>query len=74
MAANPIAILNGTLTSGNTQDLIVHQSSTGDFIIGSKITGGIALTKSGTGRVTLTNAANDYTGVTYVNGGTCVTM
>lgn len=69
IAANPISILNGTLTSGNGADLIVHQYSTGDFIIGSKITGGIALTKSGPGRLVLANGANDYTGATYVNAG-----
>ena len=70
VGANPISILNGTLTSGNGTDLIIHHYTTGDITIGSQITGGIGLTKSGAGRLILTNAANSYNGGTFVNAGT----
>jgi fibronectin-binding autotransporter adhesin len=70
VGGNPLAILNGTLTSGNNTDLIFHQYAAGDLTIGSQITGSISLTKSGSGRLILANAANTYTGTTYVNAGT----
>jgi len=80
VGAFPVAINNGTLTSGNGQDLIVFQNDTsaaGTLTISSKITGSIGLTKSGgttttanTGLLNLTNGANDFTGPINVNGGT----
>ena len=64
---------NGTITSGNGQDLIVSQNSTASMIISSVIAnnGGtsIGLTKSGPGPLTLTGA-NSYTGGTIINSGT----
>lgn len=63
----------GNLTSGNGQDLIVNHRNGGAaeaFTVGSKITGAIGLTKTGGGTLILTNPANDYTGATYILGGT----
>lgn len=64
-----VSINNNNLTSGNGQDLIVHQNSTAaNLTIASAITGSIGLTKSGAGNLILTGT-NTYTGGTYVNGG-----
>ncbi|WP_265595525.1 autotransporter-associated beta strand repeat-containing protein [Verrucomicrobium sp. BvORR106] len=64
-----VSINNNNLTSGNGQDLIVHQHSTAaNLTIASAITGSIGLTKSGAGNLVLTGT-NTYTGGTYVNGG-----
>ncbi len=49
----------GTLTSGNTTDLIVNQFDTaGAFTISAPITGSIGLTKSGPGTLILTGSSN----------------
>ncbi len=63
-----------TLTSGNNLDLVVIQNSAaGVATIASKITGvGIGLTKSGVGTLVLGNAANDYTGGTFINSGALI--
>lgn len=64
-----VSINNNNLTSGNGQDLIVHQHSTAaNLTIASAITGSIGLTKSGAGNLILTGT-NTYNGGTYVNGG-----
>ena len=63
-----------TLTSGNSQDLIVIQNNqASSMTINAQITGSIALTKSGAGTLVLTNTSNNstgWTGVTYINQGT----
>jgi len=68
---NALTITGGTsLTSGNGQDLIVHQYNTANTLtIATKITGGIGVTKAGPGTLIL-SGTNDYTGQTFVNGGT----
>jgi fibronectin-binding autotransporter adhesin len=70
--ANPTLITSGTLASGNGQDLIVIQNNTNAVLtIDSTITGATGLTKSGGGQLILTGT-NDYTGPTFLNGGTTV--
>ncbi len=72
--ANGVSFNNGTLASGNGQDLIVINNNvtgaTGAVTINSQITGGaaMALTKSGPGTLVLGNAANSY-GKTFLNNG-----
>ena len=71
VAANAVTINNGSLTSGNGADLIVHQHNTnaaGTLTIASRITGNIGLTKSGGGTLVLSNGANDFTGTTHIGG------
>ena len=75
VGANAVAINNNNLTSGNGQDLIIHQYNTGGgMTIGANITdngGAIGLTKSGTGTLTLTpNTANTFSGQLTLNAGT----
>ena len=68
VGANAVAINNNVLTSGNGQDLIIHQYNTlGGMTIGANIVDAsgvpIGLTKSGPGALTLTpNAANTFSG------------
>ena len=71
MGNNASIITGGTsLTSGNGQDLVVHQHNTANTLtIATKITGGIGVTKAGPGTLIL-SGTNDYTGQTFVNGGT----
>ena len=74
VGANAVAINNNLLTSGNGQDLIIHQYNTlGGMTIGANIvdgTGSIGLTKSGPGALTLTpSAANTFTGPLTLNAG-----
>ena len=74
VGANAATINNNTLTSGNGQDLIVHQSNTSAAMtISSQITNNgstsIGLTKSGAGTLTLTGT-NSYSGTTTINAGT----
>ena len=75
VGANLSTITGGTaLTSGNGQDLIVHQYDTiGDLLINSLVvdnTGtSIALTKTGGGKLIL-GGANTFTGPAYINAGT----
>ena len=75
VANNTVAINNNNLTSGNGQDLIIHQYNTGaGMTIGANIVdngGPIGLTKSGPGALTLTpNAANTFSGQLTLNAGT----
>ena len=75
VGVNAVAINNNNLTSGNGQDLIIHQLNTGGgMTIGANIVdngGPIGLTKSGQGALTLTpNSANTFTGPLTVNAGT----
>jgi len=75
VGANAVAINNNNLTSGNGQDLIIHQYNTGSgMTIGANITdnsGSIGLTKTGTGALTLTpNSANTFSGQLTLNAGT----
>ncbi|HEV2692086.1 MAG TPA: autotransporter-associated beta strand repeat-containing protein [Verrucomicrobiae bacterium] len=75
VGANAVAINNNVLTSGNGQDLIIHQYNTlGGMTIGANIVDGaspIGLTKSGPGALTLTpNAANTFSGQLTLNAGT----
>ena len=75
VGANDVAINNNNLTSGNGQDLIIHQYNTlGTLTIGANIVdnnGAIGLTKSGQGALTLTpNTANTFTGPLTLNAGT----
>ena len=74
VGANQTTITNAALTSGNGQDLIVHQYDTlGNLVIHSIVTDNgatsIALTKTGGGTVVL-GGANSYSGLTYINQGT----
>ena len=69
VGANATLITGGTLTSGNGQDLIVIQNNTNAALnLAATVTGAVGFTKSGSGQLILT-AANDYTGTTYLNGG-----
>ncbi len=75
VGADNYGITGGTLKgSGGTQkELVVHQYGDGNLTIGSVIAdngAATALVKAGTGTLTLTNAANSFTGNTYLNGGT----
>ena len=68
---NAVSISGGTLTTGNSNELIVHAYNSGGTTISSTITGTGGLTKSGADSLTLSGtAANTYTGVTTVNAGT----
>lgn len=74
VGSSAAAIVGGSLTSGNGQDLIVLQNNTGNaFTIGAAITNNgatpITLTKAGAGTLVLTGA-NSYTGGTCVGAGT----
>ena len=75
VGANQSTITGGSaLTSGNGQDLIIHQYDlTGNLVINSKITDNgatsIALTKTGAGTVIL-GTNNTYSSATYINAGT----
>ena len=75
VGANAIAINGGQLTSGSGQELIVNQFNTAAnpaMTISSQITDNgnpVSLTKAGTGTLILTGA-NNYTGNTYIGGGT----
>jgi len=74
VGANAVAINNNNLTSGNGQDLIIHQYNTsGGMTIGANIVdngGAIGLTKSGFGALTLTpNTANTFSGQLTLNSG-----
>ncbi len=74
VGASPSSITGGSLTSGNGQDLVVHQyDTTSALTIASAITDNgatpIAVTKSGPGALVLTGA-NSYTGGTFLNDGT----
>ena len=74
VGANAVAINNNLLTSGNGQDLIIHQYNTaGTMTIGANIVdngGAIGLTKSGPGALTLTpNSANTFSGPLTLNAG-----
>lgn len=65
VAGNGPAITGGNITSGNSQDLIVHMTG-GNSSIASRITGGLAFTlggPGGTGNFTLSNSNNDITGI-----------
>lgn len=65
-----LSITNGFLTTGNTNDLIIHNYGTGGLTISADITGATqAVTFAGTGITTLAGA-NSYTGTTYLVGGT----
>jgi autotransporter-associated beta strand protein len=73
---NAVAIASGgsggtnTLTSGNTQDLIVNQYNTANNLtISLPITGSIAVTESGPGTLVLSSGSNSYSNGTIVNGG-----
>ncbi|MES2924929.1 MAG: autotransporter-associated beta strand repeat-containing protein [Verrucomicrobiota bacterium] len=70
---NAVSIAGSTLASGNLKDLVVIQNNTtgvnSTLTIGAPITGAIGLAKSGAGTLILT-AANTYTGITSLNGGT----
>lgn len=69
VGANATLITGGTLTSGNTQDLIVIQNNTSAALtIDAILTGAVGFTKSGNGQLILAGS-NDYTGATYLNGG-----
>ena len=77
VGANAVAINNNILTSGNGQDLIIHQynnNAAGVMMIGANIVdngGPIGLTKSGPGALTLTpNTANTFSGQLTLNAGT----
>ncbi len=81
VGANTTTITGGTLTSGNSQDLIVNQFNTtagSQLTIGSQITGSIGLTIAGNtestagagGLVVLTNGSNSYTGPTAITAAT----
>ncbi len=64
-----IAINSNSLTSGNGQDLIIHQNNPGGTLtIASAITGSIGVTKSGTGTLVLSGLST-YTGSTIINEG-----
>jgi fibronectin-binding autotransporter adhesin len=69
-----VTITGGTLTAAaGTPDLVIHQNSASEMRINSRITGTNGVTKTGSGTLALTNLAgafNDYTGPTYINGGT----
>ncbi len=74
VGANQSTITGGqALTSGNGQDLILHQYDlTGNLVINSVIADNgtsLALTKTGGGTVILTGT-NTYSGPTYINAGT----
>ena len=71
--ATAATITGGSLTTGNSNELIVHAYNTGGTTISSTLTGSGGLTKSGTGTLTLSGtAANTLTGLTTVNAGTLV--
>ncbi len=75
VGANQSTITGGVaLTSGNGQDLIVHQYDvTGNLLINSTITDNgstsLGFTKAGNGTAILAGN-NTYSGVTYINAGT----
>ncbi len=74
MGANPVTIQGGTLTSKNSNDLIIFQNNTNaPLVITSIITNSgvtsIALTKSGPGTLVVSNTASLFKGNVYVNGG-----
>ena len=71
VAANPVVIANGTITSGNGTDLIINQfdsNAAGTLTISSQITGNIGLTKSGPGGLILTNGSNNFVGGINIGG------
>jgi autotransporter-associated beta strand protein len=74
VGANAVAISGGNLTSGNGQDLVVHQNNTAAAMtIASQITGSNSgLTKSGAGTLILGDAlsgVNSFSGPVNVNAG-----
>jgi autotransporter-associated beta strand protein len=71
VGANNLLITGGTLASGNSLDLIIHQHNTsGSLTIDSVIPGsGVGLTKTGAGVLVL-GGANTYTGANYIYAGT----
>jgi fibronectin-binding autotransporter adhesin len=63
-------ITNGTLNTGNSQDLIAFVNGSSTLTLDAVVAGsGIALTKSGTGTLVLSQA-NTNTGGTFINQGT----
>ncbi|MFZ2279020.1 MAG: autotransporter-associated beta strand repeat-containing protein [Prosthecobacter sp.] len=72
VAGNATRITGGSITSGNGQDIIIIQNNTtagGALTVDATLTGAVGLTKSGGGQLIL-SGTNDYTGATYLNGGT----
>ncbi|MEZ0273416.1 MAG: beta strand repeat-containing protein, partial [Roseimicrobium sp.] len=68
--AGPLAISNGTMTTGGANDLIIHNYGTGGLTISVDIVGATqSVTYAGTGVTTLVGAKT-YTGTTYLVGGT----
>ena len=64
-------ISGGSVSSGAAADLVIRtDTDTDKLLISSQVTGTGALTKSGAGTLTLSSVASNYTGNTYVNGGT----
>lgn len=65
-----LSISNGTITTGNTNDLVIHNYGTGGLTISADIVGAAqSVTYAGTGVTTL-SGAKTYTGTTYLVGGT----
>ncbi|QIF00576.1 autotransporter-associated beta strand repeat-containing protein [Roseimicrobium sp. ORNL1] len=65
-----LSISNGTITTGGTNDLIIHNYGTGGLTISADIVGATqSVTYAGTGITTL-SGAKTYTGTTYLVGGT----
>ncbi len=65
----PLAIINGSITTGGANDVIIHNYGTGGVTISADISGSQPVTYAGTGVTTLVGAKT-YTGTTYLNGGT----
>ncbi|MFT3787373.1 MAG: autotransporter-associated beta strand repeat-containing protein [Tepidisphaeraceae bacterium] len=73
VGANDVSITGPSLTSGTSDLILIQNNPAGSLAISSIITDNGAssrvLTKSGEGTVVLSNAANTYTGKTYLNNG-----
>ena len=70
VGANPVNISGGTLSTGNSADLIFIQNNTAaSLTVSSAIASGNGVTKSGSGALILAGN-NTYTGPTTVNSGT----
>ena len=66
--SSPVSITGGALISGG--ELIIQNFGTGTLTLASSLgTGSNATSFSGTGTTVLSNAANAFTGATFLNGG-----